>query len=135
MLCGEVIRSTTAERDLGVLVEDSINVDQQTAKVIKSANPNLGMIYRTYKDKSVENVVRLYKSLVRPLLEYAIQAWRPYLQRHVDSLEKVQKRLRMIHGFSSMSYEEQLDVAGLISLEMRRLRADLIEVFIIVKGI
>jgi len=42
------------------------------------------------KDK--ELILQLYKSLVRPRLEYCIQAWRPYLKK--DVLERVQKEPR-----------------------------------------
>ena len=41
----------------------------------------------------------------------------------------------MIPELSTLSYEERLERSGLISLELRRLRADLIEVFKIVKGL
>ena len=78
------------------------------------------------KDK--ELILQLYKSLVRPRLEYCIQAWRPYLKK--DVLERVQKTAtKMISGLSEMGYEERLKILGLTTLETRRLRGDLIEVF------
>ena len=81
-------------------------------------------------------IVRLYKSLVRPQLEYCVQAWRPYHQKDIDNLEKVQRRAtRMIAGLSQLDYTDRLKRCNLLSLEMRRLRADLIEVFKIVKGL
>ena len=105
-------------------------MDEQIAEKVKMANKILGTINRIYDDKSKDNIVNLYKSLVHPHLEYAIQAWRPYKQKHIDALEKVQRRAtRMIEGMSSMNYGERLKKTNLLSLEMRRLRADLIEVF------
>ena len=54
----------------------------------------------------------------------------------MDNIEKVLRRMtRMIPELSQLNYEERLCGANLLSLEMRRLRADLIEVFKIVKGI
>jgi len=43
-------------------------------------------------DKDTRIVLKLYKSLVRPKLEYCVQAWKPYLKRDIEMLEKVQKR-------------------------------------------
>ena len=95
----------------------------------------LGMIHRTYDDKSKDTMLKLYKSLVRPHLEYAIQAWRPYKQKDIDSMEKVQRRAtRMMEGLGGLSYEERLERTNLLSLEMRRLRSDLIEVYKIING-
>ena len=54
----------------------------------------------------------------------------------MDNIEKVQRRMtRMIPELSQLNYEERLCRTNLLSMEMRRLRADLIEGFKIVKGI
>ena len=95
----------------------------------------MGIMNRTYSYKSKDNILNLYKSLVRPHFDYCCQAWRPYLQKDVDSIEKVQRRMtRMIPEPSQLNYEERLCRTNLLSLEMCRLRADLIEVFEIVNG-
>ena len=115
---------------------ESLNYNRQCAKAVLSANKIMGIINRTYSCKSKDNILNLCKSLVRRHLEYCCQAWRPYLQKDVDNIEKVQRRMtRMIPELSQLNYEEGLCRTNLLSLEMRRLRADLIEVFKIVKGI
>ena len=96
----------------------------------------MGIINRTYSCKSKHNILNLYKSLVRPHLEYCCQAWRPYLQKDVDNIEKVQRRMTMmIPELSQLYCEERFCRTNLLSLEMCRLQADLTEVFKIVKGI
>jgi len=45
-----------------------------------AANVVLGMIKRTFLCKCKELILQLYESLIRPKLEYCIQAWRPYLE-------------------------------------------------------
>jgi len=77
---------------------------------------------------------RLYQTLVRPKIEYCVQAWRPYLRKDID-LQKVQKRAtRLIINDRGLTYGERLTRLGLTTLETRRLRGDLIEVFKIFKG-
>ena len=80
-------------------------------------------------------MLRLYHSLVRPKLEYCVQAWRPYLKKDIDLLEKVQRRdTKLMTSDKSMSYSDRLQKFGLTTLETRRLRGDMIEVFKMFKG-
>ena len=80
--------------------------------------------------------MQLYKSLVRPHLEYAVQAWRPYQQKLVDQIEKVQRRAtQMIKGPIRIPYDQRLQRKNLNSLETRSQRADLVEVYKIMHGL
>ena len=75
-------------------------------------------------------MLQLYKSLVRPHLEYANQLWAPYLVKHTTAIENVQRRMtRMIPGMSGLDYEERLRSLELPTLAYRRLRGDLIETY------
>ena len=75
------------------------------------------------------------KAIVRPHLEYCIQAWNPHLRKDVDMLEKIQRRAtKLISGLRDLTYEERLKECGLTTLETRRLRGDQIEVFKILNG-
>src|SRR5437899_11666430 len=79
-------------------------------------------------------ILRLYKALVRPKLKYCVQAWCPYLKKDIDKLEKVQPRAtRLIDGCKNLSYENRLKHTVLTTLSERRNRADMIEVFKILK--
>jgi hypothetical protein len=129
------IKKITQERDLGVVIDKSGKASKQCAIAVKKANGILGMIKRNIKFKSKKVIVKLYKSLVRPRLEYCIQAWSPYLRKDIDMIERVQRRAtRLIEGFTDMSYEDRLEQTGLISLEKRRVRGDLILLFKVMKG-
>ena len=75
-------------------------------------------------------MLRLYKSLVRPHLEFCISAWTLYYSKDKHLLERVQHRFtRMIPGLRQLSYAKRLEFLNLWSLEERRNRADLLEVF------
>lgn len=131
-----VLRSSDSERDLGVIVDSSMKFSEQCNKAVKSANSTLGLIKRTIKNKKRAIIVKLYKALVRPKLEYCVQAWRPYLRKDIDSLEQVQHRAtKMIIECRNQDYESRLVSTGLTTLEVRRDRGDLIELFKLIKGI
>ena len=73
---------------------------------------------------------------MRPKLEYCVQAWRPYLKTNIENLEKVQHRaIKMIEEYKLLKYEDRLVQTGLTTLEERRTRGDLIEVFKMIKGL
>lgn len=131
-----LIESTEEEKDLGVWVDVLMNFSKQCAAAVAKANGVLATIRRTITNKSPKIIIPLYKSLVRPHLEYAVQAWRPFLQRDVDNIEKVQQRaLRLITGYAQLTYPQRLKKANLVSLETRRMRGDMIETFKIIKGL
>ena len=71
--------SHESERDLGVIVQNDLKVDQQCGKVANEANRKLGMIKRGFKNKTRAVMIPLYKAMVRPHLDYCIQVWRPHL--------------------------------------------------------
>ena len=80
-------------------------------------------------------MLNLYKTLVRPQLEYCVSAWSPCYKKDKELLEKVQRTFtKMIKAMKGKSYEERLQKLNLWSLEERRNRQDLIEVFKICKG-
>jgi len=89
------LNAVEEERDLGVyhvIVDKSLKSSRQCARAAAAANAVLGMIRRTFLCKDKELIWQLYKSLVRPRLEYCIQVWRPYLKKDINVLERVQKR-------------------------------------------
>ena len=122
------IAHSTEEKDLGVVINQSLSPSHHIATCVSRGNMIVGLIKRTYENKSKRNIIALHKSLVRPHLEYCVQAWRPHNQKDIDNLEGVQRRMtKMINGMGEDEYSVRLSKTKLLSLEMRRLRSDLIE--------
>ena len=130
-----VLCRTTQEKDLGVKFSADMKVSEQCRIAVSKGNKILGLIRRTIMYKEKQLIIPLYKAIVRPHLEYCIQAWRPYHKKDIDKLEKIQRRAtKMISELRDFSYESRLLQCGLTTLETRRLRGDQIEVFKIVNG-
>ena len=66
----------------------SNNVDA----IVNKANKVVGLIKRTVGSKNKEIFSMLYKSLVKPILEYECPVWSPYLVKDKLAIEKVQRR-------------------------------------------
>ena len=60
--------------------------------IVNKANKVVGLLKRTVGNKNREIFSMLYKSLVRPILEYACPVWSPYLVKDKLAIEKVQRR-------------------------------------------
>ena len=91
-LGGRELESILEEKDLNVLITKDLKVSAHCSRAPKITNKVLGMIKRTFTCKDELTIIQLYKSLVRPHLEYCVQDWRPYLVM----LSKVQCRAARI---------------------------------------
>ena len=89
---GTILSKAVKEKVLGVTMNANMKVSEQCRIAASKGSQVLGMIRRntTYKEKSL--IIPLYKAIVRPHLEYCIQAWNPHLRKDVDMLEKIQRR-------------------------------------------
>ena len=130
------LEESTCERDLGVYVSSDLSWTKHIEEMVSKANRILGLLVRTFTSRDVDLWRNLYISLVRPHLEFASVVWNPYLRKDIDLIERVQKRATKIPTeLCNLSYEERLRRWGLTTLEVRRVRGDLIQMYKVRNGI
>jgi len=86
---GSVLQSVGEEKDLRVIVSDDSKWEKQCSEAVKKANRILGMIKRNFTDRLQSALIPLYKSLVRPHLEYCCSVWNPYFRKYIELVEAV----------------------------------------------
>ena len=89
---GKELDQVKEEKDLGVLIDNELKFHKQTAAAIKRANSVLGLIKKLFTLLDVSTLPLLYKSLVRPHLEYANVVWGHYYKEDIKAIERVQRR-------------------------------------------
>ena len=131
------LQSSEGERDLGVRVDNELGFSQHIRAATSKANSMISMLKNAIVCRDMELWKKLYVSLIRPHLEYAVSVWNPRLRKDIDELERVQKRvLRIPHELREMAgYKERLMAVGLTTLEERRDRGDLIQAYKLIKGL
>ena len=101
-------------------MDKALNFSEHISSKINKANRNLGLIFRifTYMDK--EMFLNLYKSIVRPHVEYAVTVCTPLYKKDMVAIENVQRRAtKLVRTISHLPYQEKLKCLGLPSLEYR----------------
>ena len=130
------LQKVDIEKDLGVHIDKSLSFNTHIQKTTNKANQIVGIIFRSFTYMSQDIFVKLYKSLVRPHLEYASVVWSPLHTKDKRAIESVQRRsTKRIPSLRGKSYPERLLALGLPTLEYRRERADMLQVFKILNNI
>lgn len=138
---GTELKRVQVVKDLGVHLNHRLSPDHHIEVICGRACRLLGLLSRAAKSGlSIHSVTMLYKTLLRPILEYASVVWKPFLLHHVVRLERIQRRFVRLIGvrlgmpFLDVPIVELMTQLGLSPLEARREFADLAFLFRIVNG-
>lgn len=127
------LEESQGEKDLGVYISSDLKWKTHIEMITSKANRILGMLTKTFISRDANLWKTLYISLVRPQLEFASTVWSPYLKSDIELIEKVQHRATNLpKSMRSLNYEDRLKLWGITTLEERRVRGDLIQIYKVV---
>ena len=124
---GTAIPQTQEVRDLGVLQSNNSKYRTHIQNVSKKARRIMGLLLRTFRSRNPKVLLPIYKTLIRPLVEYGTPIWNPYTKKDVKEIEHVQRFFtKKLKGFSQLDYKSRLLKLDLRTLELRRKYFDII---------
>ena len=119
----------SAVKDLGVYVDPELKFRKQAAAVSK-ATQILSLIRRSFSNINEHTLPLLFKTFVRPHLEYGNLIWGPFNRADEKLVERVQWRAtRLVANIRIKPYPERLKYLKLPSLHHRRRRGDMIGIY------
>jgi len=123
-------------RDLGIIVDSNLSFSNHVNSIVSRANIKANLIIRCFVSGDRDLLVKAFTVYVRPVLEFDSPVWSPRFKRDIEKLESVQRHFsKRIKGLDTMDYKSRLEQLNLESLELRRLKADLILTYKLVFGI
>lgn len=129
-------------RDLGIIFDKKLKFDRHILHITSKGFKTLGFVLRNSKEFSKASTkVKLYKTLVRPLLEYNSTVWSPHYNIYIKRLETVQRRFLYHLCYEDRlakkirSYDQRLQYYKMSSLVDRRKVLDLTFLYKLFNGV
>jgi len=98
--------------------------DKHINKIVTKAHQRAALICRCFKSKQPDILFRAFAVYACPILEYCSALWNP---GYLCDINKIQRRFtKRLKGFYSLSYVNRLKALNTESLELRRLKTDLV---------
>ena len=117
-------------RDLGITISHALKFSEHCTRISVNARKVSGLMLRAFKSRSKNVILPIYKTLIRPLLEYATPVWSPAFKKDIAEIESVQRQFtKRIKDVRGLPYAERLYTLGLPTLEQRRLYFDIVECY------
>ena len=127
---GHILKRSNCEKDIGVHVDIDLEFKKHTSAAINKANRIMGITRRTFDTLDNITFPLIFKSMVRPHLEYGAPVWTPHDKGLKKQVEDVQRRAtKRLPGMKDLEYPERLRKLKMPTLAYRRVRGDMIQVF------
>jgi hypothetical protein len=136
LLSGQPLHVSSSHRDLGVVVDHNLKFNLQADSAIKKAFSKAHYILKKFTHLDSYLFSLLYKTFIRPTLEYCSQICRPVYITNLNKLEKCQRKLtKWCPSLRHLPYDERLRRLQLPTLRERFDRGDAILTYQLLSGI
>jgi hypothetical protein len=116
-------------------MDSKLRFNLHISSIVHKAHIRAKLILRSFTTRDRIILTKAFLTYVRPLLEYCSPVWSPHTLGNINKVEAVQRRFtKSLHGLSSLSYPDRLKELSLETLELRRLKQDLVMCFKIING-
>jgi hypothetical protein len=136
---GQTIPKVKTARDLGVTISDNMKWNEYIERIRSKATTLSYILLRTFSSADSKLLVDLFKTYVRPTMEYNTSTWSPYIKEDIKEAESVQrkftKRVCQRSNISFSDYNDRLVKLNLESLESRRVKNDLLLAYKIIHNL
>jgi len=135
-LDGSPLVKSTSVMDLGIKINSDLSFQSHIGSIVSKARQRVGVLFRGFHTRQVSFLKKAYITYIRPLLEYNSNIWNPTHVYLIDLMENVQRAFtKRVKALSQLSYIERLGIFSLESLELRRLRYDLVQYYKILNNL
>ena len=116
-------------------MDAELKFKKQAAAAVSKASQIMAVIRRSFSLLDKFTLPLLFKTLVRPHLEYGNIVWGPFNRSDQLLVERVQRRAtKLVRDIRHLPYQDRLKSLKLPSLHYRRQRGDMIAVYQLLHG-
>lgn len=124
---GETIKEETTVKDLGVLMTNDLTFSEHIDSASSKCRKLMYWLLRTFKTREATPLLKLYKAMIIPRLDYCSQLWLPYKQQELKTMESIQRTYTSrITDFKDFDYWTRLKHLKLYSVQRRHERYSII---------
>jgi len=133
-VCLPNVKITT---DLGITVDSNLRFTKHYRITANKAHHRASLILKSFISREPTVLFKAFTVYVLPLLEYCSPVWAPVYKGDIELIERVQRRFtKRLRGLEELSYADRLLLLGEVeTLELRRLKIDLIMIYKIINGL
>ena len=105
---GSALEEKSSFKMLGLTFSSKLDWSSNIISIAKAASNKIGVLIRSMKFLSPEVALYLYKSTIRPCMEYCYHIWAGAPSCYLELLDKLQKRICRTVGPSLAAFLEPL---------------------------